>query len=62
MLFEPVMLLGGVSILGVALLDKFADEYGYPWIGTITKLILPFVGYAAGIYFIETNPLLRWIL
>ena len=62
LLFEPVMLIGGASIAGVALLDKFAEEFGYPWLGTIVKLILPFAGYAAGIYFIEANPLLKWVL
>lgn len=62
MLFEPIMLIGGASIIGVAMLDKLAEEYGFPWLGTIVRLILPFAGYVTGIYFIETNLLLKWLL
>lgn len=62
LLFDSTMLIGGGAVVAVALLDKAAEEFGYHWLGTIAKIILPIAGLVACIYFIETMPILRWIL
>lgn len=61
MLFTPTILLAGGATLLLAGIDKTCEEYGFHWIGTVLKIALPLIGFAAGIYFIETNPLLEWL-
>jgi hypothetical protein len=61
MLFEPMFLIAGGAVILVAAVDKTAETYGFYTIGTILKVVLPIAAFAAGIYFIETNPLLHWL-
>jgi hypothetical protein len=61
MLFGPGMFLAAGATIGVALLDKVCEELGFNWLGTVIKLILPIVGFALAIYFLETNTMLRWL-
>lgn len=61
MLFGPGMLLVAGATIGIALVDKVCEELGIYWLGTALKLIIPIAGLALAIYFLETNPLLRWL-
>lgn len=61
MLFGPsIFIAGGVTIL-VALLDKTCEEFGIYWLGITMRLLLPIAGFALGVYFLETNPILGWL-
>lgn len=62
MLFEPMVLIAGGCILTVAFLEKLTEEFGYQWVGTAIKILLPVAGIATGVWFLETNPILRWFL
>lgn len=45
---------GGASgIVGVALLDKLAEEYGFRWLGRMVKAILPVGAIGAALYLCE---------
>ncbi|MBS4191723.1 hypothetical protein KHA94_16155 [Bacillus sp. FJAT-49705] len=61
MLFDGAILLaGGVTII-LACLDKTLEAYGFHALGNVLKIALPLAGLVAGIYFIETNPILGWL-
>jgi hypothetical protein len=61
MLFSSGMLLAGGATIALAVLDKSLEGWGYQWLGTFLKLAIPILAFATGIYFIETNPILRWL-
>lgn len=61
MLFGSGMFLAAGATIAVALLDKATEELGIHWLGTVIKLILPVVGFALAIYFLETNSILWWL-
>lgn len=61
MLFDGIVLLAGGATLLIACLDKTLESFGFHMMGTILKIAIPLVGLAAGIYFIETNPLIWWL-
>lgn len=61
MLFSPSILIAAGATIVLAALDKTFENYGFYWLGTILKVVLPIAAFAAGIYFIETNPLLHWL-
>lgn len=61
MLFSTCILVTGGGILGVALLDTLADSLGWYWLGNAVKIILPIVGFATAIIFLETNAILGWL-
>ncbi|RHW31498.1 hypothetical protein D1B31_22085 [Neobacillus notoginsengisoli] len=60
-MFEAPLLIAAGGILVTALTDSLADSLGYHWLGTVVKIALPIAGFAAGIYFLEFNPMLRWL-
>lgn len=61
MLFEPMtIIVGGVTLVAIAL-EKTLEGYGFHGISTALKILIPVVAFAAGIYFLETNVMLRWI-
>lgn len=44
------MFLGGAgAIAGVAILEKLADDYGFPQIGLILRAVIPLIGAVAGL-------------
>ncbi|MDK7669534.1 hypothetical protein [Cytobacillus oceanisediminis] len=61
MLFSSGILVAGGATLILAALDKTLESYGFGAIGTIIRIALPIAAFAAGIYFIETNDLLRYL-
>lgn len=62
MLFSPMMIVAAGATIAVAALDKTLDGLGYQWLGTILRIALPIAAFAAGIYFLETNPITtRWL-
>lgn len=61
MLFGSGLLIAGGGILIVALLDTAADQLGIHWLGNLMKIILPIVGFATAIYFLETNAIIGWL-
>lgn len=61
MLFDGAILLAGGATIALACLDKTLESYGFHALGAVLKIALPLIGFAAGIYFIETNPILGWL-
>jgi hypothetical protein len=61
MLFESTVIIGGGSIVALAVLEKLAEDYGYSWLGGTIKLLVPIAGLAVAVYFLEFNPLLHWL-
>jgi hypothetical protein len=61
MLFEPIFFAAGGTVLGLALLDKALESYGFHALGAILKVAVPIVGLVLAVYFLETNALLRWL-
>lgn len=61
MLFSSGVILVGGGILGVALLDVLSESVGFQWLNTFVKFILPIIGFAAAIYFLETNVIIGWL-
>lgn len=61
MLFSPMILLAGGVTIALAALDKTLNDFGFHALGTTLRILIPLAGLAAGVYFIETNPLIHWI-
>jgi hypothetical protein len=61
MLFGSGILIAGGGLLAIALLDTAADQFGFHWLGNIVKIILPIIGFALAIYFLETNAIIWWL-
>lgn len=61
MLFDGMILLAGGATVLIACLDKTLESYGFHALGTVLKLTLPVAGLIAGVYFIETNPIVWWL-
>lgn len=61
MLFTPSILIAGGATIVLAALDKTLEDTGFHMLGKILRIALPIAAFAAGIYFIETNPLLHWL-
>lgn len=62
MLFTPTLLLAGGATILLAAVDKTLEDYGFHALGTIIKIALPIAAFAAGIWFIECNALIGWLL
>lgn len=62
MLFTPMILVAGGATLLIAGIDRTLSDFGFHGLNTFLKIALPIAGFAAGIYFIETNALLGWVL
>jgi hypothetical protein len=60
-MFSTGLLISAGLTITTALLDKALDESGYQWLGTILKIAIPLAGMALGVYFLQTNPILRWL-
>lgn len=60
-MFSTGLLISAGLTIATALLDKTLDESGYQWLGTILKIVIPLTGMILGVYFLQTNPLLRWL-
>lgn len=60
-MFSSGILLAGGSCIVLALLDKFADDCGIPWLGNTLKILIPIAAMIASVYFLETNTFLRWL-
>lgn len=61
MLFTPGLLLAGGATLVLIGAEKTMDDLGIHWLGTMLRLIVPLAGMAAGVYFLENNPLIWWL-
>lgn len=44
---------GAGSIVGMALIERLADDYGFRWIGSLFKVALTIGAYSVGLYFID---------
>lgn len=60
-LFDSSILIVAGSTVLIACLDKTLNTYGFHGLGIALKIIIPILGFMAGIYFIETNPILEWL-
>jgi hypothetical protein len=56
-----MMVVAAGTTVALAFLDKAFEGYGYPMLGAVLKIAIPLIAFACGIYFIETNPILRWL-
>lgn len=61
MLFSPMIILAGGATIALAVLDRTLSDLGFHGLNTALKIIIPLAGFAAGIYFIETNPMIHWL-
>lgn len=61
MLFSPMVLAAAGATIGLAVLEKTLDDYGYYFLGNVLKLAIPIAAFAAGVYFIETNAMIGWL-
>lgn len=61
LLFNGAMLLAGGGVVALACLDKTAESFGWYRLGSIVKILLPIAAFAAGVYFLESNAILRWL-
>jgi hypothetical protein len=56
-----MLISAGVTITA-AIVEKSLDELGYMWIGTTLRIIIPLASMVLGVYFLEHNALLRWLM
>ncbi|MEH7122134.1 hypothetical protein V7127_02695 [Bacillus sp. JJ1773] len=61
MLFEPIFFIAGGATIALACLDKTLESYGFHALGAVLKIALPIAGLIAGVYFLETNPIVWWL-
>lgn len=60
-MFSTGLLVSAGVTIATALVDKILEESGYHFIGTILRIAVPLAGMALGVYFLESNPILRWV-
>jgi hypothetical protein len=60
-MFSTGLLVSAGVTITAALVEKSLDELGYMWIGTTLKIIIPLASMLLGVYFLEHNPILRWL-
>ncbi|KAB2337672.1 hypothetical protein F7731_08755 [Cytobacillus depressus] len=60
-MFSAGLLLSAGTTVVIAVTDKVLEETGIHWLGTILKIAIPLTAMALGVYFLETNALLRWL-
>lgn len=62
MLFTPGLIVAAGATIVLVAVEKTLEDFGVHWVGAALKLALPLIGMAVGVYFLETNPILWWIL
>ncbi|MBO0961426.1 hypothetical protein J1P26_17105 [Neobacillus sp. MM2021_6] len=62
MLFGPGLFIAAGATIICTVVDKTFEEFGVHWLGTAIKIALPLAGMALGVYFLETNPIVWWLL
>jgi hypothetical protein len=60
-MFSTGLLVSAGVTVTVAIVEKSLDELGYMWIGTTLRIIIPLASMLLGVYFLEHNPILRWL-
>lgn len=60
-MFSTGLLVSAGATVAVVLVEKALENTGLYWLSSIIKIALPFAGMALGIYFLEHNPILRWL-
>lgn len=60
-MFSTGLLLSAGATVAVVLVDKALENSGFYWLGTIIKIALPLAGMVLGVYFLDHNPILRWL-
>ncbi|MCM3454384.1 hypothetical protein M3685_10555 [Heyndrickxia oleronia] len=60
-MFSTGLLLSAGATIVIATLDKACEELGIHWLGSVLRIAVPIAGLLLGVYFIETNILLRWL-
>lgn len=60
-MFSTGLLVSAGATITVALVEKLLDETGYMWMGTMLRILIPLAGMLIGVYFLEHNPILRWL-
>jgi len=62
MLFGPGIFIAAGATIVCAVIDKTCEEFGIHWLGTAIKIAIPLAGMALGVYFLETNPIVGWLM
>jgi hypothetical protein len=60
-MFSTGLLVSAGATITIALVEKTLDDLGYLWIGTILRIAIPLASMLLGVYFLEHNPILRWL-
>lgn len=60
-MFSTGLLVSAGITIATAIIDKTLDESGYQWLGTVLRIAIPLAAMALGVYFLQTNEILRWI-
>ncbi len=61
MLFSGGLLLAGGATILIACLDRTLESYGVHGLGRVLRIAIPLLAMLAGVYFLETNPILEWL-
>lgn len=61
MLFGPGILIAAGGTLIVIGIDKTLEGFGFYFLSSILRILLPIVGFGLAILFLETNPILEWL-
>lgn len=60
-MFSAGLLFSAGATIAVVVIEKVLDDSGYQWLGTVLKIAIPLAGMVLGVYFLETNPIVRWL-
>jgi hypothetical protein len=60
-MFSTGLLVSAGATITIALVEKTLDETGYMWLGMVLKIAVPLASMLFGVYFLEHNPILRWL-
>lgn len=60
-MFSTGLLLSAGITIATAIIDKTLEESGYQWLGTTLRIAIPLAAMALGVYFLQTNAILRWL-
>jgi hypothetical protein len=60
-MFSTGLLVSAGVTITAAIVEKSLDELGYMWLGATLRIIIPLASMLLGVYFLEHNPMLRWL-
>lgn len=61
LLLDTSLFIAAGSTVLLALADKALESHGYRFLSVAVKIAIPLLALITSVYFIEVNPLLRWL-